>query len=340
MPHDPIGASDMPGGFLAAIVESSHDAILSKDLDGVITSWNRGAEALFGYTAQEAVGKSVTMLIPPDRLDEEPAILARIRRGEAIDHYETVRRRKDGSLVDISLTVSPIRGPGGVIVGASKIARDVSDRRRASEQAKLMLLEMQHRTKNLAAVIDALARQSRPAGAPAVDEFLEVFLGRVHALLSTGELVVATAKRQADLRQVIETALRPFSDPAHAHSITLDGPPLSVSERTAGGLALAWHELATNALKYGALKTQTGKVSIQWTAQAEKDGTRVRIEWKETGGEPLSGEPERSGFGSRLIRAAVSSERDGTTTLSFEPDGLRCRFEFITAASPEPGQPE
>lgn len=325
----------MPGGFLAAIVESSHDAILSKDLDGVITSWNRGAEALFGYTAQEVIGKSVTMLIPADRLDEEPAILARIRRGEAIDHYETVRRRKDGSLVDISLTVSPIRRSDGAVVGASKIARDISDRRRANEQAKLMLLEMQHRTKNLAAVIDALARQSRPAGAPAVDDFLEVFLGRVHALLSTGELVVATADRQADLRQVMETALRPFCDPAHARAISLGGPPLSVSERTAGGLALALHELATNALKYGALKTRAGKVSIRWTARPDEDGTRVRIEWKETGGEPLRGEPERSGFGSRLIRAAVSSERGGATTLSFEPDGLRCRFEF-TAASPHP----
>jgi PAS domain S-box-containing protein len=330
----------MPSGFLAAIVESSHDAILSKDLDGVITSWNHGAEALFGYTEREVVGRSVTMLIPPDRLDEEPAILARIRRGEAIDHYETVRRRKDGSLVDISLTVSPIRRSDGAIVGASKIARDISDRRRASEQAKLMLQEMQHRTKNLAAVIDALARQSKPVGAPAIDDFLEVFLGRVHALLSTGELVVATAKRQADLRQVVETALSPFSDPARAHSISLDGPPLSVSERTAGGLALALHELATNALKYGALKVRTGKVSIGWTAKPEEDGTRVRIEWKETGGEPLRGEPERNGFGSRLIRAAVSGERDGTTTLSFEPDGLRCRFAFTATAPSSPSQPE
>ena len=115
---------------LAAIVTSSKDAIISKDLDGVITSWNKGAEALFGYTAEEPIGRPVTLLIPEDRLDEEPQILERIRRGEAIEHYETVRRRKDGSLLDISLTVSPLRDASGRIVGASKIARDITERKR------------------------------------------------------------------------------------------------------------------------------------------------------------------------------------------------------------------
>ncbi len=98
---------------LAAIVESSDDAILTKDLNGTITSWNRGAEQLFGYTAEEAIGRSVTMLIPDDRIDEEPDILQRLRRGEKIDHYETVRQRKDGSHVHISLSVSPLRDENG-----------------------------------------------------------------------------------------------------------------------------------------------------------------------------------------------------------------------------------
>ncbi len=121
-------------GHLSAIVESSEDAIISKDLDGIIQSWNKSAERLFGYTAEEAVGQSVLMLIPEDRQEEEPDILARIRRGEHVEHFETLRQRKDGSLVDISLTISPIRNARGEIVGASKIARDISDRRR-SEQA-------------------------------------------------------------------------------------------------------------------------------------------------------------------------------------------------------------
>ncbi len=119
---------------LAAIVESSDDAIISKDLNGIITSWNRSAERMFGYKADEVVGRSITILIPPERADEEPGILGRIRRGERIDHYDTIRRRKDGSLLEISITVSPIRDDSGKIIGASKIARDVSDRKRAERQ--------------------------------------------------------------------------------------------------------------------------------------------------------------------------------------------------------------
>ena len=117
--------------WLAAIIESADDAIISKTLEGIITSWNAGAQRIFGYTAEEAIGKPVTMLIPLEHPDEEPAILARLRKGERIEHYETVRVRKDGRHIDISLTVSPIKGPNGQIVGASKIARDITDQRNA-----------------------------------------------------------------------------------------------------------------------------------------------------------------------------------------------------------------
>ncbi|HEX6186350.1 MAG TPA: PAS domain-containing sensor histidine kinase, partial [Pyrinomonadaceae bacterium] len=117
--------------WLSAIIESAEDAIVTKTLEGIITSWNPGAERIFGYTADEVIGKPIIILFPEDHLDEEPNILARIRAGERVEHYETVRVRKDGSLVDISLTVSPIRGPDGRIVGASKIARDITARRQA-----------------------------------------------------------------------------------------------------------------------------------------------------------------------------------------------------------------
>ncbi|MGH9870998.1 MAG: ATP-binding protein [Pyrinomonadaceae bacterium] len=119
--------------WLASLIESADDAIISKTLDGIITSWNHGAERIFGYTAEEAIGKPVAILIPPDHTNEEPAILARLRAGERVEHYETVRVRKDGTLVDISLTVSPIRGPDGQIFGASKVARDISERKRNEE---------------------------------------------------------------------------------------------------------------------------------------------------------------------------------------------------------------
>jgi len=121
---------------MAAIVESSDDAIVTKDLNGIITSWNNSAERLFGYTAEEAIGKPVAMLVPADRHNEEPGILARLRRGERIDHYETVRRHKDGTLRDISLTVSPVKDEHGTIVGASKVARDITNRKRMERELR------------------------------------------------------------------------------------------------------------------------------------------------------------------------------------------------------------
>jgi two-component system, LuxR family, sensor kinase FixL len=134
-------------GRLGAIVESSNDAIVGKDLNGIIKSWNQGAQRLFGYAADEVIGKSVTVLMPPDRQNEEPMILARIRRGERIDHYETVRQRKDGRLVDISLTVSPIRNTEGRIIGVSKIARDITDRKKAEAELAKWQGELEFRVK-------------------------------------------------------------------------------------------------------------------------------------------------------------------------------------------------
>src|SRR4051812_45159976 len=138
--EDPITnlqSPDLLPAWLTAIIDSADDAIISKTLDGIITSWNKGAERIFGYTPDEVIGKPVTILIPEDHLDEEPNILARLRAGERIEHYETVRVRKDGSLVNISLSVSPIRSQDGRIVGASKIVRDITKYR----QAEVMLRE-------------------------------------------------------------------------------------------------------------------------------------------------------------------------------------------------------
>src|SRR5579871_5865627 len=135
-----------PALRFAALVESSDDAIVSKSLQGIITSWNQGAERLFGYTAAEAVGQSIKILIPPDRLHEEDIVLERIGRGERVSAFDTVRWRKDGTLVDVSVSVSPIRDVTGTVVGASKIARDISERKRIERE----LQDVQHRLLALA----------------------------------------------------------------------------------------------------------------------------------------------------------------------------------------------
>ena len=130
--------------LLAAIVESSHDAIVSKSLNGVITSWNKGAERLFGYAAEEAVGQNITLIIPPERRDEERTIVEQLTRGERVDHFETVRMRKDGSLLDVSLTISPMKDASGRVVGASKLARDITERKRAEEALRQAQTDLAH----------------------------------------------------------------------------------------------------------------------------------------------------------------------------------------------------
>src|SRR5690606_4400084 len=158
---------------LSAIVQSSDDAIISKNMDGIIQSWNAGAERLFGYTADEAVGQPVTILIPEHLLNEEPLVLARIRRGEPVEHYDTVRRHKDGTLIHVSLSVSPILDPKGHVVGASKIARDITERRKAEERLAEadrrqteFLAMLAHELRNrVAPILGSLAILRRTAGA-------------------------------------------------------------------------------------------------------------------------------------------------------------------------------
>src|SRR4029077_17009320 len=134
--------AETAGMRLAALVRSSHDAIVAKNLNGIITDWNQSAERIFGYKPKEIIGKSILTLIPKDRAKEETEILSKIRRGQSIDHYETVRRCKDGRLIDVSLTISPVKGRNGKIVGVSKIARDITKQRqtewRLAEQTRLL----------------------------------------------------------------------------------------------------------------------------------------------------------------------------------------------------------
>jgi len=148
---------------LAAVVESSHDAIVSKNLNGIITSWNKGAERLFGYAAEEAVGQNITLIIPLDRRDEERAIIERLKRGERVDHFETVRMRKDGSLLEVALTISPMKDTAGRIVGASKLARDITERKRSEEALRQAQADLAHlsRVTTMSELTASLAHEIR-----------------------------------------------------------------------------------------------------------------------------------------------------------------------------------
>jgi PAS domain S-box-containing protein len=464
---------------LAAIVESSDDAILSVDLEGTIATWNRGAEKLFGYLSEEVIGGSVLMLIPADRQSEEPDILERIRRGEHVKHYETVRRSKDGRPVPVSLSVSPIIDASGTIIGASKIARDMTERRRteeqqgalheftdrlfraaseediyqaaldaiiralgcerasillfdasgnmkfvacrglsdgyrraveghspwtrdatdpqpitlgdidaadldpslkatvkaegigalafipltekgrlvgkfmtyykapqafteaeivlavtiarqlgfslerrSAEQAKeLLLSESQHRIKNTLATVQAIAGQTLRHTPPAERES---FQARLHALGEAHDLLTSANWNEAPLREVVAHALKPFE--GKDRRVIVEGPLISLPARTSLLLTLCLHELATNAVKYGALSNGTGHVHIGWQPAGNGEQRKVRLSWRESGGPPVA-VPSRKGFGSLLIETSFGGTNQ-QPIVEFRPQGLRCLLDL------------
>ena len=193
--------------LLAAIVESSDDAIASKDLNGIVISWNKGAERIFGYAAEEIIGKPISILIPSDRENEEPFILDRIRRGERIDHYDTVRKRKDGTLIDIALTVSPIIDEKGRVIGASKIARDITAHKKQERFITLLSREVDHRAKNLLAVIQAIVNLTEgdtPAGVK------NAISGRIQALANAHNLLAVSHWEGTTIKNIVEQELAPI----------------------------------------------------------------------------------------------------------------------------------
>ena len=315
---------------IAAIVEFSEDAVLTKNLEGIITSWNHGATRLFGYTADEVIGKPVTILIPVERHDEEPIILARIRRGERIDHYETIRQRKDGSTVDISLTVSPVKDPEGQIVGASKIARDITERRQAEQQQRLLVREMDHRIKNLFALAGGVVALSARSATTA-EELSSAVRARLMALAQAHALTLAVTseggtriEQSTTLQVLIQTILSPYEGQTDGHRarFTISGPDIQLAGRLVTTFALVLHEFATNAAKYGALSTPTGYIDI---ACSEGDG-QFALTWQERGGPRIDSHTDSEGFGTMLAHSTVKDQLRGEISRDWKPEGLTIRL--------------
>ena len=264
--------------MLASIIETSDDAIVSKDLNGIVTSWNQGAERIFGYAAEEMIGRPIATLIPEDRNNEELDILDRIRRGERVDHYETVRLRKDGSLIDVSLTVSPVNDGAGKVTGASKIVRDITERKEAQARHDMLTGEIQHRVKNLFAVVQAVVSRSF-AGKNTVDEARAAVLSRLGSLAQTHLMLMDQQWEGAELAEIVHAEMEPYAD-----RVFVEGPRLVLNAKAAQNFAMAIHELATNAAKYGALSTTVGRVDISWSIARTNGSGQFTFRWQERGG--------------------------------------------------------
>jgi PAS domain S-box-containing protein len=299
------GGQNSAARFLAAIVESSDDAIVSKNLQGVIQSWNGGAERLFGYTAEEAIGRHVSLVIPADRMDEETQILARICANERVEHFETVRKRKDGRLIDVSLTISPIRDEAGHVIGASKIARDIGERKQAEERIYSLLAQLQKTDRLKDEFLAVLAHELRGPLAPLKNmlQIMKSAEGNVEVLKqvqSTMERQLSHLVRlvddlidvnriarnkielrlqQVELATVVQQSVeasRPLADIA-GHELHVSLPPQPVFlNADPVRIAQVFSNLLNNACKY---TRPGGRI---WLT-ARREGSDVVVQIKDTG---------------------------------------------------------
>jgi PAS domain S-box-containing protein len=311
--------AELASARLGAIVISSDDAIVTKTLAGIVTSWNDGARRIFGYTEEEMIGQSITRIIPPHLHGEEGEILARLKRGEHIRHYETVRITKERRLVNISVTVSPLRDRSGAVIGASKVARDITERKQAEELQRLLIDELNHRVKNTLATIRAIASQSLER-AKNPQDFVTSFSGRVQALSRAHDMLTEAKMQGAQIDDLVRAhVLLGASD----RRITCSGPALMLDAQSALHLALVLHELATNARKHGALSTPQGRLTLSWDLRRNGEQT-LCLSWKESGGPEVSVPMER-GFGSTLIEKTLQTH-GGEVVVGFDRDGVSSRI--------------
>lgn len=256
-------------------------------------------------------------MIPQERHSEEGEILARIRRGEPIDHFETVRQRKDGSLITVSLTISPVKNAEGKIVGASKIARDITEQKRSQEQIATLAREAEHRSKNLLAVVQASVNLSQSDTSEGLKRAIE---GRIQALANVHSLFVGTRWIGAELSTIATQELAPYSEKSKTQ-VRIEGPQVLLEPNAAQTVAVILHELATNAAKYGALSAAKGQVDLKWSHEA--DGW-LHVRWTETGG-PAVQKPKRKGFGGRVTEQLIAQLK-GKTRFDWRAEGLVCEI--------------
>ena len=321
-------AAEQINGQLAAIVASSPDAIVSVDMADRVLTWNAGAERLFGRPAEGTIGAVAASLIPPEQMAERAAAMARLAAGEEVE-YEAVRARPDGARLDVWIRGAPTRNAEGRITGASLIIRDTSAQKRREDHVRFLLRELTHRSKNLLAVIQAMARQSlNRLGSP--EEFVARFSERLSGLAGSHDLLSSDDFQGASLVQLIRSQLRHYGE-LLGERILLEGEDLFLKPEAAQNVGIALHELSTNAAKYGALSVATGTVTIGWNLEPSSAGERFRMRWEEAGGPPVV-PPTRKGFGHVVMERITGQALSGRSQAIFPPDGVRWTLDVPAAA--------
>ncbi len=304
---------------LAATYNHALVGIAEVDRDGGILRMNEQFARITGHDPDDLRGRSVFDITHADDVELDRALFAEQWAGRR-DAYRMEKRflRKQGGIVWVDLAASIVRGEGGASSYSVRIVRDISDRKRADEHQRLLISELNHRVKNTLAVVQGLAYQTfKPELVP--PELVSLFEGRLSALAAAHDLIVRENWDSTQIDDLIREALRPFEE--EPPRFTMSGPPVLLTPSATVGLALGLHELATNAAKYGALSLPEGRVAIDWAL----DDGQLLLEWRESGGPPVV-QPQRKGFGTRLLERALASDLGGRVELDFQPSGLVCRM--------------
>ncbi|MHB0697357.1 sensor histidine kinase [Roseomonas mucosa] len=308
---------------LRLIMESATEyAIFTMDWARRLTSWNAGAQRLFGYGEAEILGQPGDILFTPeDREQGVPQAEVEKAFAEGRATNDRWHMRKDGTRFWGSGLVMLLRDPGS---GTLKIMRDTTERQRGIEKQRLLIGELNHRVKNILMNVQSLTSLTL-RNSDTLDAFVTALHGRLNAIARAHDLLTSTVWEGADMVDIARAALAPWIADGH---ISLSGPPVHLQAQRVLPMSMALHELATNALKHGALSVPGGRVALNW-----RHGSAVEVEWQESGGPPVS-PPTRQGFGSRVLNRALAAELDGAIDLRFEPTGVTCLIRFDLGATP------
>jgi PAS domain S-box-containing protein len=306
---------------LATIVSTSPDAIISLSETGTVMSWNPGAERIFGYMADEIIGRSERILFAESADQEFEEKYQNLRLGQNVRLRDGVRRRKDGTLIDVAINAAPMRRPDGRVIGFSAVLRDITERKRVEKHLRVVMRELSHRTKNLLAVIMAMVRQTaRKSNDVAVLQ--SELIQRLQSMSASHDLLVAEDWAGASIEGLVRAVLDPFVGNL-SETLECEGSRVFVNATAAQNLGLALHELATNAAKYGALSTTQGRVRVTWSFEPDSQGLpRLVIKWVERGG-PAVTAPEIKGFGHVVIERVAAQALDANVSYEFAEDGVR-----------------
>jgi PAS domain S-box-containing protein len=322
-------SSSADASRLAALYASSIDAIISIDAENTITSWSPAAELLSGYVADQIIGKKLEEIEgPPEALVQRHQYLQNLHAGEPIE-YQTVRTRKDGESIEIWVRGAPMKDADGKTIGATFFIRDITALKRREQHVHFLMRELTHRSKNLLAVIQAMARQSL-SHLNSPEEFVTRFSARLSGLAGSHDLLSNVDWEGASLVDLIRSQLRHYED-RFDEKIHIDGPDLFLRPEAAQNIGIALHELSTNAAKYGALSVPNGNVAISWKLATEKDILRLQMTWHEKGG-PAVEPPSRKGFGHIVMDRITGQALGGTSHADFNADGVTWTLD-VPAAS-------